>query len=168
PALHAVERRLRDEEVPSLDHLLEVAVEEREEQRADVRAVDVRVAHEDDRVVAELGELLVLRADPGAERRDEELDLLRRQHLVEACLLDVQDLAAEREDRLVLPVAALLRGAAGGVALDDEELRERGIPLLAVGELPGKRSAVERPLAAREVLRLAGGLPHPGGLDALE
>src|SRR5262249_16176814 len=75
-ALQAVERRLRDEQMPALDDLLEVPVEEREQERPDVRAVDVGVAHEDDRVVAQLLYVLVLAADAGAERGDQELDLL--------------------------------------------------------------------------------------------
>ena len=63
-----------------------------------------------------------------------------RQHLVEARPLDVQDLAAQRQDRLVLAVAALLGRAAGGVALDDEQLGLGGIALLAVGELARQAS----------------------------
>ncbi len=43
-ASDSVERRLRDEEVPALDELLELPVEERQQQRPDVRAVDVGVA----------------------------------------------------------------------------------------------------------------------------
>ena len=49
------------------------------------------------------------------------------QHLVDARLLDVEDLAAQREDRLRVAVAALLGRAAGGVALDDEQLGERRV-----------------------------------------
>ena len=54
---------------------------------------------------------------------------------VEARLLDVEQLAAQRQDRLEPPVAALLGGAAGRVALDDVELALRRVALLAVGEL---------------------------------
>ena len=43
------------------------------------------------------------------------------EHLVEAGFLDVDDLAADREDRLGPAVAALLGGAAGGVTFDDVE-----------------------------------------------
>ena len=46
---------------------------------------------------------------------------------VEARLLDVQDLAAQRQDRLRLGVAALHGGAAGRVALDDEDLGDRRV-----------------------------------------
>jgi hypothetical protein len=46
--------------------------------------------------------------DAAAERGDQRDDLLRRQHLLEPRLLDVQDLAPQRQDRLVLAVAPLL------------------------------------------------------------
>ena len=161
------ERRLRDVEVPLLDDLRHLPVEERQEERADVRAVDVRVGHDDDRVVADLRDVEVAGADAGAERGDERLDLRAGQHLVEPRLLDVEDLAAERQDRLVLPVAALLRGAAGRVALHDVEFRQRRVALLAVGELSGQPRGVERPLAPRQLLGLARRLAGPGRLGRL-
>ena len=61
-----------------------------------------------------------------------------RQHLVEARALDVQDLAAQRQHRLEFAVAALLGGAAGAVALDDEQFGLGRIALLAIGELAGQ------------------------------
>jgi hypothetical protein len=39
--LHFVQRRLRDVDVPALDQFRHLPIEERQEQRADVRAVDV-------------------------------------------------------------------------------------------------------------------------------
>src|SRR5881398_1656973 len=69
-ALDAVERGLSDEEVTSLKDLLVVAVEEGQQQRPDVRAVHVGVAHEDDRVIAKLGDVLVVFPYAGAERGD--------------------------------------------------------------------------------------------------
>ena len=142
------ERRLRDVEEALVDHGLHVPVEERQEQRADVRAVDVGVGHHDDLVVPDLGRVEVL-GDPGAERRDERPDLGGREHLVEPRLLDVQDLAAQREDRLELAVAALLRAAAGAVALDDEELGEArgpspGSPRACPGSEPESSAPLRR------------------------
>ena len=55
-----VQRRLGDVDVPVLDQLLHLAEEEREQQRADVAAVDVGVAQEDDLVVADLGHVELL------------------------------------------------------------------------------------------------------------
>ena len=83
-------------------------VEERQQQRPDVRSVHVGVRHDDDAVVAQLLDVEVLAADAAAERRDHRLDLVAAQHLVEARLLDVQDLALDRQDRLESPVASLL------------------------------------------------------------
>src|SRR5262249_5576107 len=78
-----------------------------------------------------------------------------RQHFVEARLFDIQDLALERQNRLEHAVASHLRGAAGGIALDQEDLALARIAALAVGELAGQRRAVERRLAARQLARLA-------------
>ncbi len=94
--LDLVERRLGDVEVPALDELLHLAVEEGEEEGADVAAVDVGVAHDDDAVVAQLRDVEVVGAHPGPERGDDVADLLGGERLVEARLLHVQDLAAQR------------------------------------------------------------------------
>ena len=71
----AIERRLGDVEVAGLHDLGHVAVEERHQQGADVRAVDVGVRQQDDLVVAQLGEVEGL-ADAGAQGDDERADLL--------------------------------------------------------------------------------------------
>src|SRR6185437_9675518 len=97
----------------------------------------------------------LLGADAGAERRDQRADFRRGQHLVEARALDIEDLAFERQDCLEFSIASLLGRAAGAVALDDEQFRERGIALLAVGELAWQIRHVERALAPRQVARLA-------------
>src|SRR5205807_1731126 len=53
----AVQRRLRDVDVPRIDQELHFLVEEREEQGADVRAVHVGVRHDDDLVIARVVDL---------------------------------------------------------------------------------------------------------------
>ena len=70
-------------------------------------------------------------------------------------LLDVEDLAAQRQHRLRVAVAALLGRAAGGVALDDEDLGQRRVLDRAVGELARQARVLQRALAARQVARLA-------------
>ena len=89
------------------------------------------------------------------------------EHLVEARLLDVQDLALDGQDGLEAPIAALLGRAACRFALDDVDLALRRVALLAVGELAGKRAAVERALAAHQVARLARSIARPRGIDGL-
>ena len=105
--------------------------------------------------------------DPGAQGDDQRPDVLARDDLVEAGLLDVQELAAERQDRLEPPIATLLGRAAGRVALDDVQLAAGRIALLAVGELARQGQPVERALAEDEVARLARGVARPGGREAL-
>ena len=167
-ALGAEERRLRDVDVARVDQLAHLPVEERQQQRADVRAVHVRVGHDDDPVVAQLGDVEVLGADAGAERRDHGLDFVAAEHLVEAGLLDVEDLALDRQDRLEAAVAPLLGRAAGRLTFDDVELAERGIAFLAVGQLARQGAAVERALAADQIAGLARGLARAGGIDRLQ
>ena len=126
-------------------------------------AVDVGVGHQHDLVVAQLVEVELL-VDAGAERGDDRLHLGVGQHLVDARLLDVEDLAADREDRLDPRVAALPGRAAGRVALDDEDLALLGVGRLAVRQLAGQAAAAEQALAgAGQVARLARGDP---GADA--
>ena len=152
--LHLVERRHGDVHVAGVDQVGHLPVEEREDQRADVRAVDVGVRHHDHAVIAELLEVELL-AEAGAERGDHRLDLVVRENLPDAVLLAVDDLPAQRQDRLVGAVAAHLRRAAGAVAFDDEELRSLGILDRAVGELAWKRHRLERRLPPGELARLA-------------
>ena len=130
-------------------------------------AVDVGVRHDDDLVVAQLLGVELFVADAGAERGDQRADLLAAQHLVEAGALDVEDLAAQRQHGLEFAVAALLGGAAGAVALDDEQFGLGRIALLAVGELAGQGIDVERALAPGQLARLARRLAGGGGLDHL-
>ena len=132
-----------------------------------MRAVHVGVGHDDDAVVAQLGDVEVFGADAAAERRDHRLDFVAAEHLVEAGLLDVQNLALERQDGLEPPVAPLLGRAAGRFTLDDVEFALGRVALLAVGQLAGQRAAVERALAPHEIARLARRFARARGVDGL-
>ena len=92
-ALDAIERRLGDVHVAAFDQFLHVAEEESEQQGADVRAVDVRVGHQNDFVIAELAGVEIVLADAGAERGDDGANFLVAEHLVVASLFDVEDFA---------------------------------------------------------------------------
>src|SRR5690606_38151302 len=92
---------------------------------------------------------------------DQRLDLLVAQGTVEPGPLDVEDLAADRQDRLRAGVAAAHRRAAGGVTLDDEDLALDRVVRLAVPQLAGHPAGLEQPLAPGRLTRLAG--RHPGG-----
>jgi hypothetical protein len=126
-----------------------------------VGAIDVRVGHDDDAVIAQLRDVEVVLADSAAERGDQRADFGGRQHLVETRALDVEDLALERQDRLGTPVASLLGRTACGIAFDQEQLRQRGIFFLAVRELARQACDVERAFTSRELARLAGRFTCP-------
>src|SRR6266487_1388678 len=156
PALHAVERRLRDVNVIALDELLHVAEEKSQQQRANVRTVDVRIGHENNLVIAQFSRVEIVLADAGAQRGDDGANFLVPQHFVVARLFDVEDFSLERQDGLVLAVASLLRRPAGRFALDNEQLAPRRIALLAIGKFSRQAARIHRGFAARQFARLAG------------
>ena len=110
-------------------------------------AVDVRIRHADDAVIAQLA-LVEVVVDAAAEGGDHALDLLVFEDVVEARLFDVEDLAAQRQDRLEAAVAPLLGGAARRVALDEVDLAQFRALFAAIGELAGQRRVFQDPLAA--------------------
>ncbi len=118
--LDAVERGLGDEHMATVDQVRHMPEEEGEQKRPDVRTVHVGVRHQDHLVVAKLGDIEVVLADARADGRDHRADFFVRQHLVVAGLLNIQDLAFEREDGLIAAVAARFRGPARGLALHEE------------------------------------------------
>ena len=161
-----VERRLRDVDVAALNERLHVAVEEGQEERADMRSVDVGIGHDDDLAVATLRDVKVV-ADARAERRDHRADLGIGEDLVKTRFLDVQDLAAQGQDCLEAAVTSLLRRAAGAVALDEVDFRLLGIFDRAVRELSGQARHFERILAPCQLTRLSRGFPRARRHDRL-
>ena len=67
PSFRAEQRRLRDVDMPAIDQRPHLSVKEREEQGADVRAVDIGVGHDDDAVIAQLVGIEILAADAAPE-----------------------------------------------------------------------------------------------------
>mmetsp|Transcript_57679 Transcript_57679/g.125258 ORF Transcript_57679/g.125258 Transcript_57679/m.125258 type:complete len:274 (+) Transcript_57679:746-1567(+) len=157
-----VERRVSDVDKPLLHDLALVAVEEREEQSADVGAVDVGVGHQDDSVVSELRWREFVALESETEAGDECLDLRVLVHRGVVGLLDVEDLPAQRQDGLRLARSPLLGGATRRVSLDDENLRFRGVAGRAVGELARKDARAEHALAPHEIARRLGRLRRLG------
>ena len=162
-----VERRQGDEDMPRVNQLRHVPEEKRQQQRPDVGSVDIRVGHDDHAVVAELLELEVAPTDAAPERGHERAHLRRRQHLVEARLLDVEDLALQRQDGLRSPVPTLFGGTACGGPLDQKHLGQRRILFLAVRELAREARDVQRPGSSAHFPGLARRFPRPGGVDDL-
>src|SRR5215204_1101353 len=116
-----VERRLRDVDVAGLDQLRHVPEQEGQHQRPNVAPINVSVGHDDDLVVARLPDVEGL-PHPGAYSADHGLYLDVGEDLVDVGLLDVEDLASQRQYRLEVSLPALLGTTARRVALDDVQL----------------------------------------------
>jgi hypothetical protein len=105
------------------------------------------VGHQHDLVVPGLGQVEVL-ADAGAERGDERLDLVVGEDPVDPSLLDVEDLAADREDRLGMRVAPCTAEPPAESPSTMKTSEIEGSLLWQSLELAGQADAVEEPLAA--------------------
>ena len=159
-------RRHRGVDIAIFDERAHIAEEERQQQRPDVRAVDIGIRHDDDLVVTELIDVEIL-AKAGAERDDDGLELIVAVNFVGSHLFDVQHLAPQRQDRLEARVAPLRGAAACRVALYDVELGELGVIFVAVAQLVGHRRAAEGALAADGLACLARGLSRAVGRHGL-
>src|SRR5437764_7275591 len=113
PAGEPVERRLGDIDIAGFDQRLHLPEKQGERQRAYMGTIDVSVRQQDKLVVAGLVEIELV-ANARADRRDERLDLGVRQDLVDAALLDIENLAAQREDSLSVAIARAHRRTSRG------------------------------------------------------
>ena len=130
--LHFVQRRLSDVDVTAFNDFRHLTIEEGQQQRTNVRAVDVRIGHDDDVVITQFVRVVLVTTDTTTKRGDQRRHFLRREHLIEARFLDVEDFTLQRQNRLVLAVTPLLRRAARGVPFHQVQFRERRIAFLAV------------------------------------
>ena len=162
-----VERGLGDVEVAAFDQFRHLAEEECQDQRADMRAIDIGIGHDDDLVVAQFLDVELIPPDAGAQCGDQGTDFLAGEHAIKPGALDVKDFPLERQDGLIGARAALFGGATGRVTLDQEEFGFGGIAFLTIGQLAGERGHVERRLAAGQFARLAGGFAGEGRLNDL-
>ena len=89
-----IKRGLRQIHISLLDQLRHKTVYEGKHQRSDVGAVHVRIRHDDDLVIPQLGDIEIL-MDPGAESRDHGLDLRVGKYLVQPRFFHVQNLSAQ-------------------------------------------------------------------------
>ena len=89
------------------------------------------------------------------------------QHLVVARFLHVQDLAFERQNRLIAPVAARFRGPACRFALYQEQLATFWVLLLAIRQLAWQSARVHGALATRKIAGLSRRFARPRRIDGL-
>ena len=115
-------------------------------------AVGVGVREDADLVIAQAVELVGAGID--ADRDRDVMHFLRLQHLARFHFPGVQDLAAQRHDRLELAIARLLRRAARRIAFDQEQLAALGFLRSAIGELARQRGPADDALARHGLRRL--------------
>src|SRR2546421_2955772 len=111
PLTDMEKRRLRYIDVPLCNQLLHVAEEEGEQECAYMCTVNISVAHNDDTPVAQFCHIELL-TEADADSRNNILDLLVFQHLVEAGPLDIKNLTSQGQDGLEVAGAAPLGGGA--------------------------------------------------------
>ena len=102
-----IEGRLGNKDVAAINQLSHLSEEESQQQCPDMRPVDVCVGHDDDAVIAKVCRGKFLIADSTTQGLDQCADLCRAQHLVKTRLLNIENLAFQRKDCLILSVAAL-------------------------------------------------------------
>ena len=100
-----------------------------------MRTVHIGIRHDNDLVIAKLGNIKIITVALGksaAESIDHSLDLRICQYLVDAGFLHIQDLTADRKNGLIHTVSRCLGTAARRIALYDENLTFGRISGLAV------------------------------------
>ncbi len=120
-ARHLIERWLRDIEVPVLNQLRHLPIEERQQQRSNMCAIHVRIRHDDDLVVAQFFEVELVPANACAQRHDKVTNLLASKHPVKPRPFYVQNLTLQRQNRLCFTVATCLRRPTSRVTLDEKD-----------------------------------------------
>jgi hypothetical protein len=123
-----------------------------------VQTVGVGVGEDADLAVAQLAHVGGTRID--ADGHGNVVHFLAGQHFAAVDFPGVEDLAAQRQDRLELLVPRLLGRTTGGVTLDQEQLGTHRVLPGAVGQLAGQRRALGDALA----LDLLAGLEAAAGV----
>ena len=146
-----------------LDQLRHLAVEEGDQQRGDVGAVDVGVGHDDDLLVAQVL-VAVVRAGAAAERLHQVGELLVLRELVLAGEATLRILPRSGSTAWVARSRACLAEppAESPSTMKSSEPARRAVG--AVGELAGQAQLARRGLA-RDFLFLAAAQPLLGALD---
>ena len=134
PSFDLVQRGLGDQEMAFFHQIGHLAVEKSQEKSSYMGAVDVCVGHDDDRMITELRRVVVF-LYPCAQGGDEQANLLRGKHLVEAGLLNVEYFSLEGKHGLVPPVPPLFGRSPGRVSLYKIDFAQGRIFLLTVCQL---------------------------------
>ena len=151
----------------AVDQLWHLPEKECQQQCANVRPVDISVGHDDDFMIPQLVRIKIIAANRGAKRCNQSANFLASQHSVKARPLNVQNLAAQRQNCLIFTVSPLFGRATRRVTFDDEKFSFCRIALLTIRQFTWQRGNIQRAFAACELARLTGCLARRCGLNDL-
>ena len=132
--------------MPGGHELVHLAIKECQQERADVASVDVCVGHDHNLAVSPFVEVGLV-ANPCTDGRDHAPHLFVGKHFIFATLVRIDDLASQRQDRLVFPVPTSFGGAAGRIAFHEIEFAILHDIARAVAQLAGEAAAGESAFA---------------------
>ena len=130
-----------------IEQRTKVGMNQGEEEASDVGAVDVSVGHENHLAVPGLIEVEGP-PRPGTNHLDDRGALSILEHVGQGRLLDVEDLAPDGQQCLVIRAPRGLCRTERAVALDDEQFASLHLIAPAINELRGKRRRLEGGLAS--------------------
>ena len=133
---------------------LHITVEEGQQQRTDMRTVDVGICHNNNLAITCLVQIKVI-ADTAAESGNHIANFFTAQHLIKTCLFNIKDFTAQRQNSLEITVTSLLGTAACRVTFDQINLGILNVTALAVSQLAGKSAQIHSVLTAGKLARLA-------------
>ena len=119
-----------------------------------MRTIDVGVGHDDDFAVTQFADVEVF-TNAGLQSLDQRSDFFEAQHLVEAGLFDIQNLATQRQNGLGGVVPTALGGTTGRITFDQEQFAVLNIVGSAVSKLLRHPAGLERAFAFDELPGLA-------------
>ena len=130
-----------------------------------MRAVDVRIGHDDDAVVAQFIRIVLIATDTAAQRGDQRRHFLGREHFIEAGFLNVKDFTLQRQDRLVLAVTTLFSRAARGVPFHQVQFGQRRVALLAIRQFARQACQIQRAFTTSHLTSATCGLTGARGVN---
>ena len=107
-----------------------------------MRSIDISISHDDNPMVSKLREIHLFFVDPHSQGRDNRLNLLVGEHLIESGLFYVKDLPFKGKDSLMLAIPPLFGRTTCRVSLNDIDFTADRIPFLAVRQFAGEKGGI--------------------------
>ena len=133
-----VQRRLCDVNMAALHQLRHLAIEEGQQQGANMGAIDIGIGHDDDAVVAQFVGVEIVFADIGAQGRDQEQDFIAGEQFFVTRFFHIQNFAAQGQNGLKFAIAPLFGRAPRRVTLDDVDFAQGWVFFLTISQLRRK------------------------------